>query len=209
MLIYSPNMLKTYNVCPKKFYYKYVEHINIPCFTTPFDKGKKIHALANYYLQGVNISRIETALNSEEKQAWQTLLENPFMGKKCFNSEYSLSCKINDYWIGGRLDAVVYDNKDFYILDYKTGMTPKNPEFDYQTMVYLLCMDRILKDYNSLSFVYISIKEKKNHVIKFSPELKTEYEKQIKDICTKITKDKIYKETCDNCQYCEYKSLCL
>ena len=208
MTIYSPNMLKTYQVCPKKYYYQYIERVYIPRFSTPFEKGKKIHALANYYLQGINISRISTALNNDEKIAWQLLLKNPFFEKKCYNSEYSISCKIDKYWLGGRLDAVVFDDKNYYILDYKTGMVPKNPEYDFQTMVYLLCMDKILKDYDSLSFVYISLKEKRNQVIAFSPELKTEYEKQIIQICSKIEKDSLYNSNCENCERCEYRSLC-
>ncbi len=39
----------------------------MPSSASAFEKGKKIHALANYFLRGVNISRIETALNDEEK----------------------------------------------------------------------------------------------------------------------------------------------
>ena len=64
--IFSPNMLKTYEKCPKKFYFRYIEGINVPLSFLPFEKGKKIHALANYFLQEINISRIETALTEEE-----------------------------------------------------------------------------------------------------------------------------------------------
>ena len=201
-------MLKTYQICPKKFYYKYVEHINIPYSTAPFQKGKKVHAIANYYLQGVNISRLLETLNPDEKFDWQNVLNNPFFTKKCYKSEYSLSCKVKQYWVGGRLDAIVQDENNFYILDYKTGKTPQNSKYDCQTMIYLLCSDRILKDYNNLSFVYISLKEKRNHVIAFSPELKAEYEKQITKICSEIDKDKVYNPNCENCELCEYISLC-
>ena len=92
-------MLKTYQTCPKKFYFQYVERINIPRFSTPFEKGKKIHALANYYLQGINISRIEGALNTSERQAWEALQKNPFFLKKCYksaNKEY-VEYVIQDY----------------------------------------------------------------------------------------------------------------
>lgn len=122
---FSPNMLKTYEQCPKKFYFRYIENVNVPLSSTPFEKGKKIHALANYFLQGVNISRIETALTQEEKDVWNLLLGNQFFQKDYYNSEYQLSCKIGDYWVGGRLDAVVFDNDYFYVLDYKTGSIPK------------------------------------------------------------------------------------
>ena len=136
MTILSPNMLKTYQTCPKLYKFRYIDKLNIPTSNTPFEKGKKIHALANYFLQGVNISRIETVLNENEKEIWQTLLDNPFFRKKHFQSEYQLSCKIDKFWIGGRLDAIVQDGENYYILDYKTGSTPKSPEYDYQTMPY-------------------------------------------------------------------------
>ena len=77
-------MLKTYQTCPKKFYYRYIEGVNVPVSATPFEKGKKIHALANYFLQGVNISRIETALTDVEQEVWQTLLANTFFQKDYF-----------------------------------------------------------------------------------------------------------------------------
>ena len=206
---YSPNMLKTYQTCPKKFYYRYIEGVNVPVSATPFEKGKKIHALANYFLQGINISRIETALTAVEREVWQTLLDNPFFQKDYFKSEYQLSCKIGEYWIGGRIDAVVTTGDEYFILDYKTGSIPKNPEYDYQTMVYLLALDRFLKgNYSSLSFVYINLKEKKNYVIQFTPQLKLEYEKRIIDICTQINRDTTYQINANSCERCEYSKIC-
>ena len=206
---FSPNMLKNYQSCPKKFYYRYVEGVNVPMSATPFEKGKKIHALANYFLQGINISRIETALTDAEREVWQTLLDNPFFKKDCFKSEYQLSCKIGEYWVGGRIDAVVATGDEFYILDYKTGSIPINPEYDYQTMVYLLALDRFLKGkYSSLSFVYINLKDKKNHVIQFTPILKAEYEKRIIDICTQINNDTMYQINANSCSRCEYAKIC-
>ena len=206
---FSPNMLKTYQSCPKKFYYRYVETVNVPMSATPFEKGKKIHALANYFLQGVNISRIETALTDEELLVWKTLQDNQFFQKDYYKSEYQLSCKIKDYWIGGRIDAVVTSGDDYYILDYKTGSIPKNPEFDFQTMVYLLALDKFLKGkYNTLSFVYINLKDKKNYVIQFNDALKHVYEKRISDICIQINSDCIYSKNENSCGRCEFASIC-
>lgn len=205
---FSPNMLKMYDTCPKKFYYKYIEKINVPTSSLPFEKGKKIHALANYFLQGVNISRIETALTEEERRVWNLLLNNQFFKKDCLKSEYQLSCKIADYRVGGRLDAVVHDYEKYYILDYKTGSTPKNPESDYQTMVYLLCLDKYLKNYDSLSFVYINLRDKQNYVVEFNESLKKEYEKRIVDICGRINSDKLFNCIDSACKSCEYFKIC-
>ena len=202
-------MLKTYQTCPKKFFFKYIERVNVPLSGAPFEKGKKIHALANYFLQGINISRLETALSDNEREVWQSLLNNPFFQKKCLKSEYQLSCKISDFWVGGRLDAVVFDGDDYFILDYKTGSVPKNPEYDVQTMVYLLSLGRYLNGkYNKLSFVYINLKDKKNHVIEFNSVLKAEYEKRIEEICNKIVSDNLYNCNEQNCERCEYSKFC-
>lgn len=41
----SPNMLKTYESCPKKYYYQYVEKVNVPKSFQPFERGKKFMPL--------------------------------------------------------------------------------------------------------------------------------------------------------------------
>ncbi len=92
-----------------------------------------------------------------------------------FNTEYNLSCKVDKYWVGGRLDALIFNGKDYFILDYKTGQIPQNAEQDFQTIVYLLAADRFLKrkdGYNSLKFIYLGLKENKEKEITLTPELK-------------------------------------
>lgn len=206
---FSPNMLKVYKSCPKKFYYKYIEKINIPQSSTSFEKGKKIHALADYYLQGVNITAIESALNETEKQIWNKLLNNKYYQKECCKAEFSLSCKIGDYWISGRIDAIVKEENRYYILDYKTGAIPKDVKYDFQTMVYLLCADKYLKHrYESLSFVYLDLKNDKEHIIDFNSELKKEYESAIIQTCSRITKTSSYPCNSEDCKNCEYLKLC-
>lgn len=204
----SPNMLKTYESCPKKYYYQYVEKVNVPKSFQPFEKGKKIHALANYYLQGINISRIETALTEDERIIWNLLLNNPFYKKDCLKSEFYLSTKIGDFWVGGRLDAVVHDGDEYYILDYKTGSIPKNPEYDYQTMIYLLCLDRYLKSYKSLAFVYVNLKDKQNYIINFDEDIKTIYEQKVIKICTRLSSDNLYVPNTEDCKYCDFLKIC-
>lgn len=208
--VYSPNMLKTYENCPKKYFYKYIEKINVPISYLPFEKGKKIHALANYFLKGINISRIETALTQEEREIWNSLLDNPFFKKDCIQSEYQLSCKVGDFWIGGRLDAVVCDYEQYYILDYKTGSIPKNPEYDYQTMVYLLCLDKILNGkYESLAFVYINLKNKNNYVINFNDKFKQQYQDKIISQCKEISSsENSFVCNTSKCKTCEYLKIC-
>lgn len=174
IMIYSPNMLKTFEECPQKFFLKYIERMVLPQRSTIFEKGKKIHALANYYLNGENIEKMEKTLSVDEKLAWEALKKSEYFKLNVFNTEYNLSCKVDKYWIGGRLDALMYDGEkercvdakmrrcvedleknshastllrllsSYYILDYKTGHLPKNAEQDFQTIVYLLAADKFL-----------------------------------------------------------------
>ena len=216
---FSPNMLKTYETCSQKYWLRYEENITVPQRASNFEKGKKIHAIANYYLRGDNISKLEKALNSEEQKLWEQLKNNKYFQKKYIESEYNLYCKIGDYWVGGRLDALVKDDDGYYILDYKTGSTPRNPEYDFQTMVYLLCLYKSIRhceqsqeSQNNLliSFVYIDLKNNQNHIIELTPEKIKEYELAITKICDEITsfipQENI--EYSKKCDFCEYKKIC-
>lgn len=217
MTNYSPNMLKTFKSCPLKYKFKYIDRISLPQKASFFEKGKKVHALANYYLKGDDISKFEPTLNENEKIAWNNLKSNEFFSYKYVNSEYNLSCKIGDYWIGGRLDAIVKKHKNesetYYILDYKTGSIPKNPEYDYQTMVYLLCLSSapFITPQDEIKFVYIDLKNNQNCVIDFTQEKKLEYEKAITTICSNIENIQIPEdiEHQKMCDFCEYKKICI
>lgn len=206
---FSPNMLKTFEACPQKYYFKYIEKISVPQKSNLFEKGKKVHALANYYLRGDDISKMEKALNSEELKLWEILKQNEFFNKTYVNSEYNISCKINNYWIGGRLDALMKDEKNYYILDYKTGSIPKNPEYDYQTITYLLCASKMYE--NNIKFIYIDLKNNQNSIIDFNSAKAKEYERRITDICDKITNAQFPEEIEHSkiCNFCEYKKICL
>lgn len=203
MTSFSPNMLKTFETCPQKYLFKYVQKISMPQKASYFEKGKKVHALANYYLRGDDISKLETALNTDERIVWENLKQNEFFQKSYVNSEYNLSCKVGEYWIGGRLDALVKDENFYYILDYKTGQIPKNPEYDYQTMVYLLCASK--KFGKNIKFVYIDLKNNQNCVIDFDKD----YEKPILEICDKIKNTQTSVERSKKCDFCEYRKICI
>lgn len=214
IMIYSPNMLKTFEECPQKFFLKYIEHVSLPQRSTIFEKGKKIHALANYYLNGEHIEKMEKVLTTDKKLAWEALKKSEYFKLSVFNTEYNLSCKVDKYWIGGRLDALIYNGKDYFILDYKTGQIPQNAEQDFQTIVYLLAADKFLQrkgGYSSLKFIYLGLKENKEKEIILTPDLKKQYEEKIIQTCKKIdtaTASRACSQNKERCLKCEYAKFC-
>lgn len=211
-IIFYPNMLKTYSECPYKYRLKYLEKINIPMPSSYFVKGKKIHALAHYYLSGQDITKLGEALNFEETEIFQKLCENSYF-KKCYvNSEYNLSANISGYWLSGRLDALMKDESGYYILDYKTGSVPKNPQYDFQTISYLLILDEFLRskgDARKIQFVYIDLKNNRNVEVLFDANLKAQYKNIIENVCAEITKDTSFDcKKSDKCASCEYSKIC-
>ena len=212
MQIFSPNMLKTFEECPKKYEFRYIQKLSVPLETKVFEKGKKIHALAHYYLRGDDIEKMLSALNEEEASIWQKLINNEYFQKKYVNSEYNLNCRVGDYWIGGRLDAFMKSDNYYYILDYKTGSIPKNPETDFQTIIYLLCAKEILQkgwgnNFN-LNFVYIDLKNNKNILIPYSEDKEKAFRDKIISVCDKISSICEFKRNSDACKYCEYNKFC-
>ncbi len=213
MQIFSPNMLKTFEECPKKYEFRYIQKLSVPQSAKIFEKGKKIHALAHYYLKGDDIEKFIPTLSSEESEIWQRLFNNEYFQKTYVNSEYSLSAKVGDYWIGGRLDAFMRSDKNYFILDYKTGSVPQNPSEDFQTMIYLICADEILKkgwgnDF-TLSFVYIDLKNNKNHLINYDNPKRLDYKSKITEECKKITTTRNFSKNQSRCNFCEYSKFCL
>lgn len=204
--IISPNMLKTYELCPKKFYFRYIKNISMPVNETIFETGKNIHALASYYLRKENIDKMELSLNEKEKEIWNYLKSTKYFGYECINTEYNLAVKVGTHFFGGRLDALVKDKEGkYYILDYKTGSAPKNATYDYQTIVYILAVRKFFKT-NNIAFVYLDLKRQKDVVIELSEQLITEYENRLKTTETAIDSEE-YNPKHDKCP-CEYDIIC-
>lgn len=202
---FSPNMLKTFELCPKKFYFRYVKNISMPVNDEMFEQGKNIHALASYYLKKENISKMELALNEKEKVLWEYLKSIKYFSFNAIDTEYNLSVKIGEWFFGGRLDALVKSEETYYILDYKTGAAPKNAKYDFQTMIYLLAVRAFFKTEN-IKFVYLDLKNKTEVSIELTPELIKEYEIKLINVAKTINYGdfSFNKKDCK----CEYNIIC-
>lgn len=205
---FSPNMLKTFELCPKKFYFKYDKKISMPVNDDIFEFGKNIHALASYYLRKENIYKMEQALSQKEKEVWEYLKSTKYFALETIETEYNLSVKVGNHFFGGRLDALMKDSEGkYFILDYKTGSAPKGAKYDYQTIIYLLCVNEFFKT-SDISFVYLDLRKKEDVIIDFSEELKSEYEQKLINISQKIdTATYTNLSRKPDCM-CEYEKIC-
>ncbi len=203
--VFSPNMLKTYELCPRKFYFRYVKNITMPVNDDIFEFGKNIHALASYYLRSENIDKMENTLTERERLVWDYLKSTKYFAYEVINTEYNLSVKVGAHFFGGRLDALVKDGENYFILDYKTGAAPKNAKYDYQTIIYLLAVKEFFKTDN-ITFVYLDLRNKNEVKIEFGSELEKEYREKLLAISSRIEGDDFSakKEECK----CEYSLLC-
>ncbi|MGN1124552.1 MAG: PD-(D/E)XK nuclease family protein [Candidatus Gastranaerophilaceae bacterium] len=209
-MIFFPAMLKTFEECQMKYYYSYIEKISMPQDKYIFEKGKNIHAIASYYIKGYDVSKLEKILTKEESAIWNYLKSSKYFKFSFLYSEYQLTSRLGDDWISGRLDALVKNENDYYILDYKTGSTVKDAQNDYQTMVYLLCTDSFIKDYDSLFFVYLNLKDNSEKVVKFTKDLEIMYKEKLQETINLIKNTKTYKPIMLNnikCK-CNYYNLC-
>ena len=202
---FSPNMLKTYELCPKKFYLKYVKGISMPVNDDIFEFGKNIHALASYYLRGENLENMEKSLSEREKLVWEHLRSIKYFSYEVINTEYNLAVRIGNHFFGGRLDALVKNDDTYYILDYKTGSAPKNAKYDFQTIIYILAVKEFFKT-DKITFVYIDLKNKEEVKIEYFPEMEVQYKEKILATVENIKKEEepLKKKDCK----CEYELIC-
>ena len=202
---YSPNMLKTFEQCPKKFNFRYVKNISMPINDEIFEFGKNIHALASYYLRKEFIDKMELSLSSKEREVWEYLKGIKYFSYEVINTEYNLAVKIGDNFFGGRLDALVKNGEEYYILDYKTGSAPKNAKYDFQTMIYILAVKEFFQT-EKVKFVYLDLKHKDEVLIEYNSDLELEYKKKLLKVVSDIKQnDEISRK--NDCQ-CEYSMIC-
>lgn len=230
---FSANMLKTFEECPQKYIFQYIENIQIPQSTKTANRGKNIHALINYYFNGFNTNKIIESLDSEEKNLWKNFLKLNIKKEDIYKSEYTFNIKIYESnWLTGRIDAIVKEKEKYIIYDWKTGTIPKTPRTDLQTCIYLLSLYKILKNkklisnIEDLSFIYTNLNTNESTEIRLSSKEYKDLENLISSIISgiesciaiqrlpnkkpefKTDKECKNKQENNQCQKCKYKTIC-
>ena len=215
---YTLAKLQMYDECPQKYKLCYIDKVhiveNLSKLSTS-ETGNTLHNLINFYLRGMDISKLIASLSKNEKLLWNNFINSEIKNLKYIASEYTFNLKIDEYWLTGRIDALMQNGENYVILDWKTGekFTPENVKF--QTTFYLFCMYEILKAKNyikkpeQLSLHYINLSAGSSVKILFDENLYIQYKNQILDLINKINNNPNYFcNKTDNCKYCKYYRAC-
>ena len=221
MEIYTNAMLKDWQTCKNKYFYKYIKKIYIPQNEEYFELGRSVHALISYKMNGFDTRIVETNASEEILEHYKSVLKHHFFNQNYFLTEWGFQSRIGsttDLFIG-RIDAVFYDKKNnhYNIADWKTGMKiPENPVLDRQAQIYLYSFYNAKEDlgidleYEDLSFTFVQTPSLNESTLTFSKDL---YEKFEEDFIKTIKEIKSYKfedeyEENKNCKFCEYNYIC-
>ena len=221
MELYTNSMLKDWNTCRSKYYYKYVKKISIPKSEENFELGRKVHALISYYLNGFDTTLLEKSANKEILSHYKSILRHPLLNQEYFLSEWGFNVCVGntDSTFVGRIDAIFYDKKNniYTIADWKTGMNiPKIGSHDEQARIYMYAFYRAQRDLKiefppeNLRFVFIQTPSLNESNIAFSQELCEEIEQDLlaKTKEMKNCKIKPIHKKVEACKFCEYRFIC-
>ncbi|OGI00033.1 MAG: hypothetical protein A2104_03730 [Candidatus Melainabacteria bacterium GWF2_32_7] len=218
---FNHDKFNTWEKCKKRYYFKYIKELKWPELGDNYKLGQSIHALIDYYLRGLKVDHLLKTADSEIKTHWESIQNHSIIKNDVIVTEWAFNSRIGDskYWLNGRIDAVFYNKEQakYIIADWKTGQNiPKNPESDFQSMLYLYAFYRGHKDLKlklkqeDIVFQYIKTPNMDNpSSISFST--KKDYEEIFLEKINEIESTKVFYKTdpCPLKTHCQYKKLCL
>lgn len=222
---YSYSRISTYDKCPKKFYYKYIEKVQVDTDNPIFERGKYIHLLLEHYPnqpefefkfkqvkneQNNIINIINTTCSTDKKIKY--LFSNDVMlcrEKQFYLDDNFKPCTEDEQRFNGVIDYVGKTEDDkMIIVDWKSGNTTKHASFD-QLRLYSIWGFEKFPELNTIKLFLYFIEQNKVFYEEINRDelkvIKTEIRRKINTIENDTTYEcKMHK----NCEYCEYYSQC-
>ena len=212
---YTLSKLQMYDECPQKYKLCYIDRVHIVEPIAQTQTGNNLHSIINYYLKGMDVTKLAEALPKSDKQLWYNFKNSDVKNYKIIKSEYAFNLKIDEYWLTGRLDALFEFDGNYIILDWKTGSSFAPEKVKFQTTFYLLCIYEILKlkklisSPEELSMQYLNLAADSKINIPFGEEKYLAYKKQVLDIITNINENpNFYCNKTPACKHCKYYRAC-
>jgi RecB family exonuclease len=233
----SVSSIKTFQDCPKKYWYGYIE--KPPIEKKPWvhlELGSCLHAaLENFHLflieqplpQAEYAGLMKKCMESALKEFNKELLTPEFSNMKSIMQSYLNSIKesglpnvlwvekpfeitIGNYFLKGFIDRVDLVSPGVYkVVDYKTT---KNPAYldKFQLLVYAMILREELPDLEEISGSYVLLKHDcKEKSWNFTAKELDLCKEQIVKYGDLIFNEKEWeKKTSKLCDFCDYKELC-
>lgn len=229
-MLYSPysiSKLGTYNQCPKKFKFHYIDKVKIPFgMSVALYKGSHIHLiLENNFNYNIEFKTNDIYTTEEFNKTIEIVkkFENSDLGKKykkiipqanleedfAFNTKLELvDFKSKDAWIRGSADLYLKIKEKAYIWDYKSGKDKSEDEtfgID-QSMAYSIYMFIKYPDVNIVKAIFCFVEHQKEKAIIYKRENIRDYLKHFYNLTKNVENDKSHKANISPlCDYCDFE----
>lgn len=189
---FSANSLKVLDKNVEEFKLKYEENLYFTQDNSKAKTGQNIHSFLYFYLKNFDTSKIEAALNKNDRDFINKIKDFDCIktlkssSEKSIEQPFLIKCTPKNalqFYLTGRFDAILIENKKINIYDWKTLNLPKDPKSDIQTIVYLYAASKLYKTEN-ISIKYISLTKNESVEINYTPEF--DYFKRIFEIIQKL-----------------------
>jgi hypothetical protein len=228
---YSISKMSTFNQCPKKFEFSYINKIKIDVpQNVALYKGSYIHeVLENNFDYDVPFETNEIFTEKEKEKAKEIIkkFEGSELGAKykilipVSNLEEKFGFKIEDKqivltdfwdkegWFRGAIDLYIIHNNRGVVVDYKSGKDHSlNEDFGTdQAMMYSIYLFTKYPNINEVKGVFCFVEHSTEKSILFKREKLTEYLKHFYTKTKKVEQEKIFGPNVSAlCDYCDYFS---
>lgn len=231
---YSQNSLNTFNRCPLKFKYKYLDNINWKKDSLEDEEyyegmktGLDFHLLCERYFSGIPEGVEKHKEEYKDLYKWLNAVKRqvPFTKENLYFTEYEIRMKKDSMKLQAKYDLIILKaNGDIEIWDWKTeNRRLKYTEMEkrLQTIVYMYVLGEKLENIfhvnGSLNKITMNFYqpefEEKPITITYNIEKHLSNENKLKKLIQRLEnfdfeKD-FTKELYDkNCKYCEFNNLC-
>lgn len=231
----SSDAFKSWSRCKKQFYYKHVKRLQWPSDIRHFRLGRDVHKLLDYQARDLNCDVLLANALQDVQLSWQKLITHPIVQLPVVANEWAFHIPISlqngtTEWLTGRLDRLSQNDDRLLVIDWKTGTgIPRNPEIDWQTLLYLYAVVEVASspsaqdlDLNfngplqpeQLQFVYVEIKPDQHTpirevVIPYTAEKHRQTGELLRQILTQMQIEEDYPlpSACPD-RFCAYRSIC-
>jgi hypothetical protein len=231
----SSDAFKSWSRCRKQFYYKHIKRLQWPSDIRHFRLGRDVHKLLDYQARGLDCTLLLANAPNDVRYSWEKLLRHPIIHLPVLANEWAFHVPVQlengqTEWLTGRLDRVARADDRVLVIDWKTGTgIPRNPEQDWQTLLYLYAVVEVAPSASAANlglningplrpeqvrFVYVEIKPDQTTpirevVIDYSAEKHEQTRKLLRKTLSDMSTEETFPlpKACPD-RFCAYRAIC-